>query len=172
MRICVFAVLSLLLLAPMTSMAGNVELEVVRAGADLYEIVGKDLFVETEYCFEGLDKSKVVLHLEEEQDYLVFSDTGARCDVLMVFGRSGMDPGNYQINIDWKHDDWFAFTDQDAAFKTSGCYSLVENAEARVTIDEQGTGTLVISSADEECTIEGIYAKTELTIEEKVEEKK
>lgn len=159
-----FMVLGLLLLLPFGAIAQEVEVNVVRHGSDLYEIIGKDLFLETEYCFEGSEQAEIFLRLDGSGDQMQFKNSGNSCDIEMVYGRSQLDPGEYKFTVSRNDEGWYGIDDQDGAFKTTGCYSLVENVEARVIMKEDGYGRLTIPSENEECSIEGVYGKAELEI--------
>jgi len=82
----------------------------------------------------------------------------------MVYGRTTIEPGEYNFIVSRDDEGWYGIDGQDSAFKTSGCYSLVEYVAATATIEEGGKGRLAIPSEDEECRIEGVYSKTELEI--------
>ena len=157
-------VLALLLLLPLAAVAQEIDAKVVRYGANLYEIVGRDLFIATEYCFEGAEKADIVLKLDEGGNQMQFKKSGNSCDIQTVYGRSQLDPGAYDFAVSRVDEGWYGIDGQDAAFKTTGCYSLVENVAAKVIMEEGGVGRLVMPSEDEECRIEGVYGKTELQI--------
>lgn len=159
--------LGLLLLLPWIALAQDVDVSVERYGADLYEIVGQDLFIQTEYCFVGQERAVVTLELENSKGMMLFKKSGERCEIIRVFGRSSLKAGDYNFQVNRDDENWYGIVGQDGAFKTSGCYSLVENAEAKVAIGDDGTGTLTLLAADEECRIEGVYSKAELEVVEK-----
>lgn len=159
-----FMVLGLLLLLPLASAAQEIEAQVIRYGANLYEIVGRDLFIATEYCFEGSEKADILLKLDGSGDQMQFKKSGNSCDIQMVYGRSALEPGKYSFTVSRDDEGWYGVDGQDGAFKTTGCYSLVENVAATVTMEEGGVGRLTIPAEDEECRIEGVYNKTELKI--------
>ncbi|MEE4253566.1 MAG: hypothetical protein V2I50_05930 [Desulfuromusa sp.] len=156
--------LGLLLLLPLASAAQEIEAKVVRYGANLYEIVGRDLFIATEYCFEGAEQADILLKLDESGNQMQFKKSGNSCDIQMVYGRSQLDPGEYNFAVSRDDEGWYGIDGQDAAFKTTGCYSFAENVAAKIIMEEGGKGSLVIPSEDEECRIEGVYGKTELQV--------
>ena len=147
--------------------AEEVELKVVRVGANLYQVPAEDLFIQTEYCFEDATNKAVVLLLGEAGDRLLFNGPKNGCDIKMVYGRSKVDAGNYQLKVTKVDDDWYGLVDQDVALKTNGCLSQVENVAAEMVINEDGTGTLSIPEADENCQVEGVYSKAELSVGKK-----
>lgn len=144
--------------------AEEFELNVVRAGANLYEVPAEDLYVQTEYCFEVEEKASVLLRLEDAEKSMTFSDSGARCDVILVYGRTTLEAGNYNLTVTRVDDNWYGLDGEDAALKTSGCLSLVEQADAKLEMKDDGTGVLRIPSVDEECQVEGVYTKAELKL--------
>lgn len=159
-------VLLLSLVLPTITCAGEIDLQVVRHGTGLYEIVDKDIFMQTEYCFEGQEKAEVTLTLKADSKTITFKKTGTHCDVIQVYGRNQMEPGEYREKIDRNDEGWYGITGRDVAFRTSGCYSLAEAEDAVITISEDGrSGTLTILAADESCSIEAIYSAAELKIE-------
>jgi hypothetical protein len=159
-----FMVLGLLLLLPLAATAQEVEVKVERYGANLYEIVGRDLFIATEFCFEGAVKADILLKLDDGGDQMQFKKSGNSCDIQMVYGRSTIEPGEYDFTVSRADEGWYGIDGQDAAFKTTGCYSLVESVAAKIIMEEGGFGRLIIPSEDEECRIEGVYSETELEI--------
>ena len=144
--------------------AEDFELNVVRAGANLYEVPAEDLYVQTEYCFEVEENASVLLRLEDTEKKMIFPDSEAQCDVMLVYGRSTLEPGSYKLTLTRVDDNWYGLDGDEAALKTSGCLSLVEQADAQLEMKEDGTGVLSIPSVDEECQVEGIYTKAELTL--------
>lgn len=157
-------IIGLLLLLPLIVVAQEVDVKVVRYGASLYEIVGRDLFLKTEYCFEGAEQADVLLKLDEGGNQMQFKKSGNSCDIQVVYGRSQIEPGEYDFTVSRDDEGWYGIDEQDFAFKTTGCYSFAENSAAKITIYEDGKGRLALLTEDEECQIEGLYGKTELKI--------
>ncbi len=157
--------IGLLLLLPLAAVAEEVDVKVVRYGANLYEIVGHDWFLKTEYCFEGAEQADILLKLDESGNRMQFKKSGNSCDIQLVYGRSQLQPGEYEFTVSRDDEGWYGIDGEDFAFKTTGCYSLAENVAAKITMYEEGKGHLVLLSEDEECQIEGVYGKVELKIE-------
>lgn len=162
-RILLLLMVVLLFLVPGV-WAEEIELKIIKMGANLYEVPADDLFIQTEYCFE--DAATAVLLLDETANKLIFAETNQQCDIRMVYGRSKIEAGEYQLKVTRDDDNWYRLVDQDVALKTAGCLSLVDNIEAQLTMNDDGTGTLSIPGVDETCQVEGVYAKAELRVEE------
>lgn len=160
-------IMALLLLVVTGAWAEDLELKVTKTGANLYSVADKDLYIQTEYCFEDANDTLVKLRLEETDSKLIFKDVKQPCEIKMVYGRAKIDAGNYQFKVTRDDDNWYRLVDQDAAFKTAGCLSLVENVDAQLTLNDDGTGTLTMSEVDETCQVEGVYSKAELSVEKK-----
>lgn len=144
--------------------AEEFELKVVRAGANLYAVPAEDLYIQTEYCFEIEESASVRLNLDETLSRMTFQDSGAQCDVTLVYGRSTLKPGRYKLSVTRLDDNWYGLDGEEAALKTSGCLSLVEQAEAELDMQEDGTGVLSLPTVDEQCRVEGIYTRAELKL--------
>ncbi len=157
-------IVGLLLLLPLTAVAQEVDVKVVRYGANLYEVVGRDLFLKTEYCFEGSEQADIILKLDGDGSQMQFKKSGNSCEIQMVYGRGQMEPGEYDFNVSRDDEGWYGIDELDFAFKTTGCYSFAENVAAKIIMDEEGRGRLALLSEDEECKIEGVYGKAELKI--------
>lgn len=151
-----------LLIFSSTVWAEEFELDVVRQGANIFAVTAEDLFIQTEYCFESVTSARAVLRFAETESMLIFTDQKSQCDVRMVYGRSQLEPGDYKVSVTRDDENWYGIVGDEAALKTNGCLSLVEDAEAKLIINADGTGTLSIPSADEECQVEGVYSKAEL----------
>lgn len=164
MKHLVLLIVGILMLLPFVADAGDVEAKVTREGADVYRVVGDDLFLFTEYCFEMSDSEKVFLRLEEGTNKINFPTSNNTCDIKNIYGQTSMNPGKYTVNVTRYEEGWYSVVDKGAVFKTDGCYSLVENVTAKAVIAEDSTGALLMPSVDEECKIEGIYVETKLKI--------
>lgn len=163
--------LACLLVLPLQLSAAEIEIDVVRQGADIYEISGRDLFLYSPYCFAGEEQAKVMLTLEgSAATQMRFSDSDSSCDVVMTYGVTELEEGDYKFTVSRLDEGWYAIDGQDAAFRTSGCYSLVESAVAVVRVNGNGGGRLILTEEDEECDIVGIYGKAELEISEQEEQ--
>ena len=59
-------------------------------------------------------------------------------------------------------DNWYGIVGKNMAINTAGCLSLVDDMQANLQMNADGSGTLSIPDADEECTVEGVFSKAEL----------
>lgn len=164
MKYLALFMVGIVLLLPVVANAGDVEAKVTREGADVYRVVGDDLFLFTEYCFEMSDSEKVFLRLEEGSNRIVFPKYNNICDIRNIYGQTSMNPGTYTVNVSRYEEGWYSVVGKGAVFKTDGCYSLVENVTAKAVISEDSKGTLFMPSVEEECRIEGIYVETKLKL--------
>jgi hypothetical protein len=80
------APLMLLALATVASAADYYKVEVTRKAQDFYEIVGKNIYVKTRYCYEYVYFSDAILKIDSPYGYnvgeIIFvGDGGQKCDV-------------------------------------------------------------------------------------------
>lgn len=163
-KICVIFFSLLLLVKPVA--AEKVDLQVNRAGSDLYTAPAEGLYIQTQYCFASADAADAQLVFNTAADKLVFAATGESCDVLMIFGKATMKAGDYRFSVTRAADNWYRIEEQNAALLTEGCLTLIEGGEARVTMTETNDGRLVLPEVEEECRVVGAYVQADLTLEE------
>ena len=138
------------------------QINVVRKGGNLYWAEVEKIYIQTEYCLESSSTATALLQMEGDSGEITFSASGLKCDVKIIYGHTQLDAGEYLIKVSREDDNWYGLVAKNMALKTNGCFSLVDDMQARLQINEDGTGTLFLSEADEECLVEGVYSKGEL----------
>ncbi len=85
MRFLAISMVGFLMLLPFVANAEDIEVMVTREAADVYRVVGDDLFIFTEYCFEMSDSEKAILRFEEA-DKIIFSTNNDTCGIKISMG--------------------------------------------------------------------------------------
>ncbi len=140
--------------------AEEYEVQVMRQGGNLFLVAEQDIYIQTEYCFEDVDNTTVLLRTGDNGGELIFSESGRKCDIKMIYGKTQLEAGEYSINVSRDDDNWYGIVGQAAALKTNGCLGQVTDVAATLTMNAEGTGTLAVD--DEECTVEKVYSETEI----------
>ncbi|RLB69787.1 MAG: hypothetical protein DRH07_09980 [Deltaproteobacteria bacterium] len=161
MKIAVMVFLAILL-STVPLFAVEYQIDVVRQGGNLYWAETEKMYIQTEYCVENSDSAAVTLQMDGDRGDMTFKESGGRCDVKMIYGQTQLEAGEYLIKVSREDDDWYKIVDKQMALNTDGCFSLVDNKEASLQINEDGTGTLSLHEADEKCAVKGVYSKGQL----------
>jgi len=140
--------------------ADNYEVSVTRKGSNLYKVDGKDILIQTRYCYEYVYYEESFLKMNGYSGEIIFTDSGSRCDVKGVYGSSEKEAGKYSVTISQEADDWYEVWGEGLYIKTSSCLSLALVEDAILALSSGGYGTLHIE--DEECMVEGVYSKRSL----------
>jgi hypothetical protein len=143
-----------------SAFADNYEVSVTRKGSNLYKVDTKNVFVHTRYCYEYVYYENSILKMNGYSGEIVFLDTGSKCDVKAVYSQINQNAGKYSVTINRESDDWYEIWGQDMYIKTSACLSLALGEDAILDISSNGYGTIYIE--DDECMVEGVYAKQRL----------
>lgn len=163
--------LALLLLAANGAAALEYTLEVNRVGGNLYHAPAEDLYLETQYCFASADPARVGLEVADgTRGTLTFSASGEQCQVSGFYGPTDLEPGEYTLSVTRADDNWYAIDGQDAVLLTAGCLSLVDSTPGNLQVSEDGSKTLSLPEAGEECSVTGIYTTIEVTLSEQAAE--
>ncbi|MDX2480520.1 MAG: hypothetical protein QNK24_09305 [Desulfuromusa sp.] len=164
MKTMTVVLLAFLMITPY-AFAVEYKVNVVQKGGNLYWAETEKMYIQTEYCFEGAETAVLLLRMTGDiGEEVTFTESGHKCDVKMLYGQTQLNAGEYALTVSREDDNWYVMDGKDVALNTNGCLSLVENMVARLQINEDGTGTLSLPDADEECTVEGIYSKAKLEI--------
>ena len=161
MKITVMVFL-IILLSVVPLFAIEYQANVVRQGGNLYWAETENMFIQTEYCDESTDAAAIVLQMDGDSGEVTFTESGHRCAVKKIYGKTKMKAGKYSIKVSWEDDNWYGIVAKKLALNTNGCLSLVENMQADLQINEDGTGILSLPEADEECTVVGVYSQAQL----------
>jgi len=164
MKITVVVLLMVLLsVAPLFAI--EYQVNVVRQGGNLYWAETENMFIQTEYCFESSDAATAMLRMDGDSGEVTFTDSGHKCTVKMIYGQTQLKAGKYSIKVSREDDNWYGIVAKKMALNTNGCLSLVDNMQANLQINEDGTGVLSLPEADEECIVDGVYSKAQLQVE-------
>ncbi|MCT8858132.1 MULTISPECIES: hypothetical protein [Gammaproteobacteria] len=154
------------LAALMTLQAGPVlaesyEVSLTRKGSNVYKIDGKDIIIQTRYCYVYAYSEEAIFKASGYGGELIFFDSKDKCDVKAVFGLSKQKPGKYVVTVSREDDDWYEVLGTNSYIKTSTCLSLALGEEAYLTISASGFGQLRFEDGDD-CMVEGVYTKLRL----------
>lgn len=157
----VLAVLAIASLQASPIRAENYAVNLTRKGSNVYKIDGKDVFVQTRYCYVYAYSEEAILKTSGYGGEVVFLDSDDECDVKAVFGKAKQNPGNYAVTVSRDDDDWYEVFGTDSYLKTSMCLSLALGEEAYLKLSAGGYGELLFKDGDS-CMVEGIYSKLRL----------
>jgi len=155
-------VLFVLLMISSPAFAVEYEVNIVQKGGNLYWAETEQMYIQTAYCFESAEAAVALLRMDGDSGEITFKKSGGKCDVKMIYGQTELEPGKYPIRVTRDDDDWYGIVGKNMALNTNGCLTLVDNMQASLQMNEDGTATLSIPDADEECTVEGVYSKAQL----------
>ena len=142
-------------------LAENYEVSLTRKGSNVYKIDGKDIIIQTRYCYVYAYSEEAIFKASGYGGELIFFDSKDKCDVKAVFGLSKQKPGKYVVTVSREDDDWYEALGTDSYIKTSTCLSLALGEEAYLTISASGFGQLRFEDGDD-CMVEGVYTKLRL----------
>ena len=142
-------------------LAENYEVSLTRKGSNVYKIDGKDVIIQTRYCYVYAYSEEAIFKASGYGGELIFFDSKDKCDVKAVFGMSKQKPGKYVVTVSREDDDWYEVLGTDSYIKTSTCLSLALGEEAYLTISASGFGQLRFEDGDD-CMVEGVYTKLRL----------
>ena len=142
-------------------LAENYEVNLTRKGSNVYKIDGKDIIIQTRYCYVYAYSEEAIFKASGYGGELIFFDSKDKCDVKAVFGLSKQKPGKYVVTVSREDDDWYEVLGTNSYIKTSTCLSLALGEEAYLTISASGFGQLRFEDGDD-CMVEGVYTKLRL----------
>ncbi|HFT7423984.1 TPA: hypothetical protein ACGRX9_000837 [Pseudomonas aeruginosa] len=143
------------------ALAENYEVNLTRKGSNVYKIDGKDIFIQTRYCYVYAYSEEAILKTSGYSGEVIFFDSKDKCDVKAVFGLSKQEPGKYVVTVSHEDDDWYEVFGTNSYIKTSSCLSLALGEEAYLTISPSGFGRLRFEDGDD-CMVQGVYTKLRL----------
>ena len=155
------ALAALMCLQAAPVLAENYEVNLTRKGSNVYKIDGKDIFIQTRYCYVYAYSEESIINSSGHDDKLIFFHSNEHCDIKAVFGAAAIGHGEYYITVSHEDEDWYEVDGQGYFVRTCCCLSLALGESAYLTIGPYGFGTLRFDDGDE-CTVEGIYAKLRL----------
>lgn len=142
-------------------LAENYEVSLTRKGSNVYKIDGKDVIIQTRYCYVNAYSEEAIFKASGYGGELIFFDSKDKCDVKAVFGLSKQKLGKYVVTVSREDDDWYEVLGTDSYIKTSTCLSLALGEEAYLTMSASGFGQLRFEDGDD-CMVEGVYTKLRL----------
>jgi hypothetical protein len=137
------------------------KVNLTREGSNVYKIDGKDIIIQTRYCYVYAYSEEAIFKASGYGGELIFFHSRAKCDVKAVFGLSKQKPGGYLVKVSHEDDDWYEVLGTDLYIKTSACLSLALRKEAYLTISASGSGRLRFEDG-RDCKVEGVYTKLRL----------
>ena len=143
------------------ALAENYEVNLTRKGSNVYKVDGKDIILQTRYCYVYAYSEEVIFKSSGYGGEVIFFDSKDKCDVKAVFGVSKQKPGKYVVTVSREDDDWFEVFGTSSYIKTSSCLSLALGEEAYLTIANSGFGRLRFKDGND-CMVEAVYTKLRL----------
>ena len=143
------------------ALAENYEVNLTRKGSNVYKIDGKDIIIQTRYCYVYAYSEEAILKTSGYGGEVIFFDSKDKCDVKAVFGLSKQEPGKYVVTVSHEDDDWYEVFGTNSYIKTSSCLSLALGEDAHLTIAPSGFGRLRFKDGDD-CMVEAVYTKLRL----------
>jgi hypothetical protein len=92
-----FAALLSLHAAP--ALAENSEVNLTRKGSNVYKIDGKDIIIQTRYCYVYAYSEEAIFKTSGYGGEVIFFDSKEKCNVKAVFGVSKQKPGTYVVTV-------------------------------------------------------------------------
>lgn len=151
----------LLCLSAGTVRAENYEVSLTRKSKNLYQVDGKDIIVQTRYCYVYGYSEDALLKSAGYGGEVIFFGSRDKCDVKAVFGAAKQKPGKYTVRVSHEEDDWYEVFGTSTFIRTSGCLSLVLGQEALLMLTSSNYGQLRFENGND-CIVEGIYSKLRL----------
>ena len=155
------ALASMMSLQAAPALAENYEVNLTRKGSNVYKIDGKDIIIQTRYCYVYAYSEEAIFKTSGYGGEVIFFDSKDKCDVKAVFGVSKQKPGKYVLTVSREEDDWFEIFGTSSYIKTSSCLFLALGEEAYLTIANSGFGRLRFKDGND-CMVEGVYTKMRL----------
>jgi len=143
------------------ALAENYEVNLTRKGSNVYKIDGKDIIIQTRYCYVYAYSEEAIFKSSGYGGEVIFFDSKDKCDVKAVFGVSKQKPGKYVVTVSREDDDWYEVFGTSSYIKTSSCLSLALGEEAYLTIANSGFGRLRFKDGND-CMVEAVYTKLRL----------
>ena len=155
------ALASMMSLQAAPALAESYEVNLTRKGSNVYKIDGKDIIIQTRYCYVYAYSEEAIFKTSGYGGEVIFFDSKDKCDVKAVFGVSKQKPGKYVLTVSREEDDWFEIFGTSSYIKTSSCLSLALGEEAYLTIANSGFGRLRFKDGND-CMVEGVYTRMRL----------
>ena len=155
------AIAAMMSLRVAPAQAENYEVNLTRKGSNVYKIDGKDIIIQTRYCYVYAYSEEAIFKMFGYGGEVIFFDSKDKCDVKAVFGVSKQKPGKFVVTVSHEDDDWYEVFGTNSHIKTSSCLSLALGEQAYLTITPSGFGRLRLKDGDD-CMVEAVYTKLRL----------
>jgi len=155
------ALLIAMCLASQSSVAGSYEVNVTRKGSNVYRVDGRDVMVQTRYCYVYGYSEEAILKSSAYGGELIFIDSRDKCDIKAIYGKTEPKAGKYAVQVTREADDWYEVQGVGLYLQTSMCLSLALGQDAFLTINPGGYGRLVFDDG-QSCMVESVYSKIKL----------
>ena len=155
------AIAAMMSLRVAPAQAENYEVNLTRKGSNVYKIDGKDIIIQTRYCYVYAYSEEAIFKTSGYGGEGIFFDSKDKCDVKAVFGVSKQKPGKFVVTVSHEDDDWYEVFGTNSYIKTSSCLSLALGEEAYLTIAPSGFGRLRFKDGGD-CMVEAVYTKLRL----------
>lgn len=156
--VAVFAAVAMSIAAP--AAAELYELSVTRKSSNIYAVDGKQIILQTRYCYVYAYSEQAILKSNGYGGSLIFVDSKDNCDLKAAYGVSRQPPGKYAVKVSHEDDDWYEVWGSNNYIKTSMCLKLALSQDAVLIMNSYG-GRLVFDDG-QSCTVEAVYAKLRL----------
>lgn len=124
-----------------------------RRSGNFYQIDGKEIFVQTRYCYVYSYGEDAVL--DTDLGAVHFLDSNDRCDVATYYVRTTLKPGKYSVTVSRKDDNLYEVMGTSIVLRTSLCLELALGNEAVLDWQAPGFGTLhFLGSSDTSCGVQ------------------
>ena len=155
------AIAAMMSLRVAPAQAENYEVNLTRKGSNVYKIDGKDIIIQTRYCYVYAYSEEAIFKMFGYGGEVIFFDSKDKCDVKAVFGVSKQKPGKFVVTVSHEDDDWYEVLGTNSYIKTSSCLSLALGEEDYLTIAPSGFGRLRFKDGGD-CMVEAVYTKLRL----------
>jgi hypothetical protein len=141
--------------------AENYQMSVTRKGSNVYKVAGKNIIIQTRYCYVYASSEASILESNGYGGDLIFVESNEKCDVKAVYGATNPTQGKYAVTINRESDNWYEIFGANSFIKTSVCLSLALGEEAVLQLSGSGYGQLIFKDGNS-CMVEGLYSKMRL----------
>jgi hypothetical protein len=141
--------------------ADDYRISVSREDANLYKVIGEDILILTQYCYEYVYYEDALLRMNGYSGEIVFLNSGNKCNVKAVYGPADIRPGTYEIQLNRESDNWYMVCGTKLFIKTGFCMSFGFMEDALLKISFGGMGEILFSDGSE-CNVEGVYTRLKL----------
>lgn len=128
-----------------------------RKGSNLYKVDGKDVWIETRYCYEYGYYEDAVL----TRNKLVFLNSGTSCDVKRGLQANQVPSGTYEVMVTRDESDFYSTSDG-FIFQTNYCFEFAMMEEAIFRSNGYGGGKIIFVDAGDSCDVERVFTEVRL----------